>query len=494
MRAVRCVSTVLALLAAALSPALQAVEAPAAAFVTLGQTDAGEQFALARVVIEQAGADCPALEPTGGGQARPMTARRNPDPRHFGVTVCEAVYPTHGSRLRVAGSSVRLPAVPAEVSRLVVLGDTGCEPAYQDGCNASAWPFAELADSAAEPTSALVPDLVVHVGDYNYRGTPGEIEIKRPGEPARKVQVYDAGDNAPGATCKLSGPYYGQNSVGSRSPDAWPPWQQDFFMPARRLLLSAPWIFARGNHELCSRAGPGYFYLLDPGSDLVPGSGGQLACPPAEAAEPLVFRRPYRIDLGELAVVVLDSANACDQGDLHQGHFDAQFARVRSLVRAASAEQAIWLLTHRPLWGVNKPEDDTPQSDLDASGKYLVIDKTLQTAYAREPLPKPVRLVLSGHMHRFQAIAFEPLGELPSQLIVGNGGVDLDANYPEEPFAVDIGEATAVGFGLSRFGYLDIALHGRGWSGRLLNPAGNPLARCGSARTGPTGVCEPAGN
>jgi hypothetical protein len=29
-------------------------------------------------------------------------------------------------------------------------------------------------------------------------------------------------------------------------------------------LRAAPWIVVRGNHEICRRAGPGYFRLLDP--------------------------------------------------------------------------------------------------------------------------------------------------------------------------------------------------------------------------------------
>jgi hypothetical protein len=116
-------------------------------------------------------------------------------------------------------------------------------------------------------------------------------------------------------------------------------------------------------------------------------------------------------------VVVLDSANACDQSNLHQNHFDAQFEKIQSLMNEAPAANAIWLQSHRPLWGVNKPDDDIPKTDLDASGRYAVIDRTLQTAFARDSLPKRVHLVLSGHMHRFQTIGFEPRGSLPSDIV-----------------------------------------------------------------------------
>ncbi|MEA3275411.1 MAG: metallophosphoesterase [Pseudomonadota bacterium] len=466
---------------------------PLAAFVVLGQTGKGEQVALARVLIDKAEADCPSLEPAEGkDDRRAMTPRRNPDPENFKVTVCEALYPADGSRMEVGGTSLRLPSVPAAVTRIAVFGDTGCQPGRQKDCKKDEdWPFPAMADAAARADPA--PDLVMHLGDYNYRGTPGKISIKEDDAKDKKVRVYDAGDNTRSLTCTLAGPYYGQNSVGSESPDSWKAWKDDFFEPAAKLLSTAPWVFARGNHELCSRAGPGWFYFLDPGSNLVEG-GGQLACPPAESAEPLIFRSPYRVDLGGLSMVVLDSANACDQGNLHQGHFNAQFEQIQSLVKDAPAANAIWLQSHRPLWGLREPDDDTPKTDLDVSGRYAIIDKTLQSAFANYPVPKPVHLVLSGHMHRFQTIGFEPPGALPTQLIIGSGGVDLESNYPEDPFSLSIGDATAVGFGLSAFGYMDIALKGAGdWTGRMLDRKGNLLVRCDSGRRSATGACSPAG-
>lgn len=45
------------------------------------------------------------------------------------------------------------------------------------------------------------------------------------------------------------------NSTGNPDADAWEAWWLDFFQPAGELLTAAPWVFARGNHELCSHAG-----------------------------------------------------------------------------------------------------------------------------------------------------------------------------------------------------------------------------------------------
>ena len=43
----------------------------------------------------------------------------------------------------------------------------------------------------------------------------------------------------------------------------------------------------RGNHELCSRAGPGFLYFLDPGSKLLGSGASQHACPDQDGASQL---------------------------------------------------------------------------------------------------------------------------------------------------------------------------------------------------------------
>lgn len=462
-----------------------------AAFVLLAPAGSGQTVSMARAIVDGVGAPCPTLRPEDGkGAALSLSPRANPDKNAFPVTVCEAIYPASGP-MRVTGSEIVLPQIPVAVERVTVFGDTGCKPSDRQGCNEDGekrWPLRKMADTAA--ASDPPPDLILHMGDYNYRGTPGSIRID-----GKKVRVYDAGDNTPNLDCKLSGPYVGQNSPGSDTPDTWESWWKDFFEPAGKLLAAAPWVFARGNHELCSRAGPGWFYLLDAGSGLLDGGTGQLSCPSAESLEPLIFRPPYRVDLGKLSVLVLDSANACDQGDLHQGHFDDQFEEIAGLVGEAPESNAVWLQSHRPLWGVRKADADTPPGDRDPSGRYGVIDRTLQTAYAKRPVPKPVHLVLSGHMHRFQAIGFAASGDerRPAQLVVGNGGVALDHNHPKDPFSFPIDGMTGSGFGLSEFGYMEIELDdSAAWKGRLLGDKGDTLAKCDSTLQYKTGVCEPA--
>lgn len=134
------------------------------AYTLLAQRPAdGRTTVLARVIVEGEDRPCPTLSPG----AIAMAARTNPNPLTFDVTVCEAVL-DFGQAVTVGDAGPTLPAVAAEVRRIVVMGDTGCYSGQ--GCSDPAtWPFGAFTAAAAEAP----PDLVVHVGDYNYRGTPG---------------------------------------------------------------------------------------------------------------------------------------------------------------------------------------------------------------------------------------------------------------------------------------------------------------------------------
>lgn len=472
-----------------------------AAYVLLGQAETGETVAMARVIQDDSAKACPQLIPSqGGGTVLTMSERINPDPKHFKVQVCEALYPS-GQAMAVAHTGFTLPNIGGPVRKVTVLGDTGCKPEKSDGsdtdvCGKDWWPFPALAQQAGSAPEAA--DLILHMGDYNYRGTPGSITIKGH---KKKKHVYDAGDNADNGICKLNGSYYGQNSKGSRQPDKWRNWWLDLFQPAQKLLQSAPWMFARGNHELCSRAGPGWFYFLDANSVLLGGNARQLSCPKAKADKPLVFGQPYRVDLPNMTVLMLDSANACDSGDLHQKHYDGQFAVLRQLVQRTSVAEHTWYMSHRPLWAVKKAGEGVACKDLKSAKTYGCVSETLQTALRANPLPAPVHLSLAGHMHRFQSISFPDTQKAtpPPQLVIGNGGVALASNRPSTPFSIKFDVGTGVGFGLSQFGYMDITLGTDGdWSGNLLGVAvfdsQHVLARCDSSTFSANGICQPVGD
>lgn len=438
-----------------------------AAYVLLAESPKGETLAFARLIVDP-GAACPAL--AGEGKERiATTPRRNPD--GFAVKVCEARYP-FGRSLSVEGGP-RLPKVTQDPRRIAVFGDSGCKPNDQSGCGLDdpQWPFPALAKAAAiDP-----PDLVLHVGDYNYRGTPSGFTVTVDGQPAKKW-YYDAGDGAdPSELCGLPGPYYSQNSTGNPDADGWQAWWLDFFEPARHLLAAAPWVFARGNHELCSHAGPGWFYFLDPGSDL-PGGGGQLSCPSQDGEGPalphLRLVEPQVLRLGDLDLLVIDSANACDQLPGLSDVYRKQLSQATRRLRGGRA----WLMGHRPIWGVaDEAEtlygcDGKPQSG--PAVPFAELNQTLQCALAGEVgaalLPK-IDQILAGHMHRFESLSFAAPSHRPPTLVVGNSGVAEDPSPPNGAFAQTVDGAPASGFSVDQFGYLELSRDRRGvWQGAVV--------------------------
>lgn len=444
---------------------------PLAAYVLLGESPGGEAVAFARVIVPF-GQACPEL--SGGGAALAMAKRRNP--HGFEVDVCEAAVP-FGRRFTVAESGAALPEARREVRRVAVVGDSGCKPKDQEGCGLDdpAWPFPALARAAA----GRRPDLVVHVGDYNYRGTPSSFEQTVDGKQV-KQWYYDAGDGAePAERCEMPGPYYSQNSTGNGDRDTWQAWWLDFFQPAADLLAAAPWVLARGNHELCSHAGPGWFYFLDASSQLPEGGGTQLACPSQDGEGPalphLAFAPPRVIALDGLTLAVLDSANACDELPNFTDLYAGQLAEVAARIDGSPA----WLVGHRPVWGVEGEADGPPygcdgQPGTGAPATYSVLNRTLQCALAREPgaaLLRKVDLLLVGHMHRFESLSFAPGAGRPPTLVVGNSGVQQDTEPPQGSFGQIVDGAEASGFSVEEFGFLELARgDGRRWHGTVVTP------------------------
>jgi len=303
------------------------------------------------------------------------------------------------------------------------------------------------------------------------------------------LTVYDAGDNAPDdPNCQLDSPYVSQNAGYSEAPDTWENWWSDFFQPAAPLLAAAPWVFVRGNHELCSRGGPGWFYFLDPGAAERIGGRGELECPPQGDDQPLpppalpylVFTPPYVLDLGTLRLAVIDSANACD-GYAPQATTLRYSEQLAAVLAAARPGAPTWIATHRPFWGATDTAGDS-------------IDLTLQQAWAtaRDDQPTaPIALVVAGHVHAFQSVTFpESVLTRPPQLIVGDSGVTLDDEAPVGSFDAVIDGDQAELLGLQAFGFLRIpSLAADGtWSGSLLDPKGAAIAACATDNL-PASLC-----
>ncbi len=289
--------------------------------------------------------------------------------------------------------------------RIVVLGDTGCRikgTSLQDCSDPEKWPFARIAAEAAK----LKPNLVIHVGDYLYRESACPANF---------------------AGCR-----------GTPWGDNWPTWDADFFKPAGPLLAAAPWIIVRGNHEECSRAGPGWLRLLGPA--------------PYVAGAPCTGHLPsYSVPLGTLNLVVMDNADAPEESVVA----DAVPAYRSEIAALAREPVPSWLVLHRPIWA-----PITGPLGIPVGGNLTMM------AAVPDGIPSPVELMLAGHIHTFEAINYRQNDHVPPQIVAGFGGDMLDptpSNLRGTVFQGDSGVRIADGLSIGGFGFLLMTRTDEGW-------------------------------
>ena len=443
-----------------------------AAYSMLAPASNGGTIIYGRLIVDGYNVACPSLKSETGSIIKTTARGRHPDAatgtNNFPVTVCETTLSAETNYYDMS-KAIKINAVSLQPSAILIYGDSGCKT--KDCATGPARYFEKLAEIGIKEK----PELILHMGDYNYRGTSGSI--------TGTVFAYDAGDGGyGGASCGLNETYYSQNATGSPRPDSWANWNQDFFVPARALLSSAPWVFARGNHELCSRAGPGWFYFFGPGSSL-PGGIAQGACPnqgdfntpPVTAVNHISMIPPYLLEFKHLRLWVMDSANACDAGSANSltSQYQTQFEQLQALPQ----NKTTWMMTHRPLWGI-----------VNTSGQTS-INTMLQTALVatkNKTLPTSVTLSLSGHMHLYQSLTFTPASGRPSQLVVGNSGIELEKSDINGDFqSVPVDGVAASGNGLSKFGLLSVKFNKNGtWHGAMLDEEGSAFVKCDSKNAG----------
>jgi len=446
------VALIAGLLWLGVAPTSRAADLPVA-YVVLGEGGAIS----ARVIT--GGDACPVVDVDGHRQAMAVRAPAQtlpqrstaspPDlskPSAFPVTVCEALIAPGARRASVLGR--RLPLPPARVDRILVIGDTGCrlkgrtvsDGAFQACNDAEAYPFATVAARGA----AWKPDIVVHVGDYQYRENP-----------------------CPGWVdgCERSPWGYG-----------WDAWNADFFAPAAPLLAAAPLVLARGNHENCARAGQGWFRLLD-ARPLTPGHDCNDPAKDFDGD----YSVPYAVPLGGGAqIVVMDLAIASDgqplaSDDLRAVQFRAGFADLKRL--AAGAESTL-MVTHKPVLGF---------AARSSGGKITLAGGTLgiQSAFAAEDpnlFPAGVDVLLAGHVHVWEQVSFKSAH--PTQFVAGFSGtqediVPLPQTLPPGASPAPGAVVEAFSSWVDGFGYMTMERAGpRRWDVRIWNLAGGVVNRC----------------
>ena len=421
----------------------------------------GGPAAVVRVVTSAA--VCPSIR-LDGGTDQAMAVRAAPAviaprsdaapgerlPVVFDTLSCEAALPPNTKTAQVGSPPfARSLAVPAPtIARIAILGDTGCRLKGNDvqDCNdATAWPFARVAALAASKK----PDLVVHLGDIHYRESP--------------CPVGRAG-------CAGSPWGYGSDT-----------WEADFFRPAAPLLAVAPWVFVRGNHESCARAGQGWFRFVDaePWAE-------KRSCNDELNDDEADFSTPYAVPLdAQTQLIVFDSSRV---GLQPYPPADATAQRYgRALEQAAAlARQApnSYFLNHHPVLGFAPRSKGSAVWPGNGALQAVMAEKHGARYFAPD-----IRMAWHGHVHLFEAIDFA--SQHPFTLVVGNSGSQNDAGLPRP---LPARPAVAPGVDIrsivshADYGFTTLDRTDAGWALTAWRVDGQVLARC--TLSGANGQCQ----
>ena len=383
----------------AVSPAASAPSrSVVAAYSLIVPSQVAASGLIARAVLP-GGVGCPLLDATvksskGTKKVRvTMTARRAGDTTRdafHALLVCEARMPKGATVASVAGRSIPA-AIPATVNRIAVFGDSGCRlkgTAIQACNDPQEWPLALNARSMVRDR----PDVAIFLGDFFYREAAC---------PAANSALCG------GSPAPLSGVPFTDSAWG---------WVADVFVPMAPLFQALPLHVIRGNHELCTKGGNGYFLFFDPAF------GTSQACAPSpEGVAPVVNSPTTSVDLAisggrTLRLVSVDSSNGVDDAI-----DDTIAASLRPLYveadRQARGADEAWLLTHRPITAIVSSTYLPPPPT--AATQWTSITNT----FASSGLLGGYDLMLSSHVHLAQAVQ---IPGLPGEIVLGNAGALLE--------------------------------------------------------------------
>jgi hypothetical protein len=213
-----------------------------------------------------------------------------------------------------------------------------------------------------------------------------------------------------------------------RDYESWAIWYEEFFKPAQPLLEAAPWIMVPGNHEACSwpdnPGSDGWFLLLDHETALRP-----RACFGSDAA----FLPPSALDLNkDLRLILLDSATPTStrktsmSGKLSSDQANRLRVAQMAQTRFHQHQRLGFTPNCRPWAGLCFFTSSPHKGMCDSSQASLLFSAKERTS------PKNIHSVLSGDLHFLQHLTTNEGAELPTQLIVGTGGIKLDRIPHEE--------------------------------------------------------------
>ncbi len=280
--------------------------------------------------------------------------------------------------------------VPRTEDRLFIIGDTGTEK-LTDGEHPilkqiSEKLFKEVTktNENSKKISAIKDNAILHLGDYVY--TP-------------KKEKKD---------------------------ETWREWESEFFYPMSKFLEKTAFIFVRGNGEECGRpyGNKGWFYYLDPASEIPKDDKGEFKCES--------YTRAYPLKFGDMDLAVLDSAEA--KSDPKDGDTSATeiFApQLQSLADFYQDSDSVFIISHRPFWSYHPQVVQGVDWGKLQNNRTVYQNISLQMAYDTLDKKFPFKHVVSGHYHAFDVFHFN--SPTINQIIVGNSGVATDQPFHHVP-------------------------------------------------------------
>ena len=419
--------------AAALIGGVTLTAAPAASAATSGvlsaytlvtPTSVSKSKLQARAVLAR-GLACPNLvvKKSNGSTMTIGMKERAPGattaPAFDSLKACKANIPQLNSGIssaRVGAISIPF-SLPATFDKLVMFGDTGCRIntnstlTYVDiqDCTktsgtdpADYWPLSKNAASVAKEKA----DLTIFTGDFFYREDPCP-------SPAQ-YQAICGGSPPPIAGYEFNDTDYG--------------WMADVFAPMAPVFQAAPILAVRGNHEQCDRGGNGWFLFFEVTTALPPSA----CAPPTVGAEPSknitpswAFDAPITKNR-KLRIVSVDS----NEGENFEitSWVNTQRPQYQAAANLSTPKKGreSWLLTHRPIFGIEPVEQADP-----GKLQWTSVDQTA----ASQGLISNFQMIVGSHIHISQVVK---IPGYPVQLVVGNGGSKPDistvSSYTRPPF------------------------------------------------------------
>jgi hypothetical protein len=353
----------------------------------------GDQQVIVRAITNQA--TCPSIQWDASSPVKletrvdpgsvPLRKSSDQVASEFPIKTCEIIWPKGVRSASINGQTLQ--ALNTDIQRIVLIADTGCrlkasESAYQDCNSEKHFPFSVVSQSAAK----MNPDLVIHIGDIHYRESP-------------------CPPNQEG--CKNSPWGYGFDA-----------WKADLFEPAKPLLEKAPWVFVRGNHESCSRAGQGWHRFIDHRH-----WDEKLSCNDPKNDNEGNYSEPYAVPIGSSSqIVVFDSSNLPSKEikaqDLSFSIYSKQIAKAEELARQKSFSI---FANHHPISIVLPSKAESPK---DLGLKLNSLGVLMKNIQGDTLLSSHFNASIHGHVHTVQAISYQY--PRPMTLVSGNGGSALE--------------------------------------------------------------------